>query len=253
MLVTRLVLIAGLAMAPVPAVAETVDTFLAGGIFPLSSHPDGGIAPPLYGLRLDGLDGDSGHEFTFDFEGPGAQMLMEIDGDDMSLRIFGQAFGGRVEDEAYIDPQVWDIDFTYAKMIPKGDRLIADPNTPPNTGTITPMGLGPSAIGGFPTGVPIDLVDYSGDFDFTFALEEGHRGGDGFSGYGWLNHSPGGLQNHVSASDWLFTVVPEPRTDALLAVGLCALIAAGKLRRRLHARTDGCAVKSVSGTGSALQ
>ena len=217
-------------MASPRAGAESIDTFLAGGIFPLTSHPDGGIAPPFYGLRLDGLDDDSGHEFTFDFDGPGAKMLMEIDPSDLRLRIFGRAFGGRVEGEAYLDPQLWEIDFTYTRMIVEGDRLVSDPTTSPNSGQIVPT----ESVGGFTAGVAIDLVDYFGKHDFTFALEKDHRGVEGFSGFGWVNHAGGGLDRHIAASDWLFTVIPEPRTDALMLLGLGGVVAVALRRKRSH-------------------
>ena len=235
MFLIRLLSIAALLTLPLRAHAESIEPFLAGGIFPLANHPDGGAAPPLYGFRLDGLDGDSGHEFTFDFEGQGASMIMDFEGVDGSLRILGTAFGGRIENHDYVDPQVWEIDFLYTKMILDGDRLVSDPTSATNTGTITPGAMSPSGDG-FPAGSPIDLVDYFGKHSFTFALEENHRGFDGVSGFGWVNHSGAGLDNHVAASDWLFTVIPEPRTDALLLVGLAAVILTARLRSRTTAR-----------------
>ena len=143
---------------------------------------------------------------------------------------------GRIENHAYVDPQVWEIDFLYVKMILDGKRLVSDPSSAANTGTITPTGAVSPSGGGFPAAFPIDLVDYFGDHSFTFALEGNHRGFDGVSGFGWVNHSGAGLNNHVAASDWLFTVIPEPRTDALLLVGLAAVILARRLRARTTAR-----------------
>ncbi len=235
MFLIRLLSIAALLTLPLRADAESIDSLLAGGIFPLANHPDGNAAPPLYGFRLDGLDGVSGHRFTFDFEGPGANMIMDFEGVDGILRIFGTAFGGRIENHAYVDPQLWEIDFLYTKMILDGGRLVSDPTSATNIGTIIPGAVSPSG-GGSTAGAPIDLIDYFGTHPFTFALEENHRGFDGVSGFGWLNHSGAGLDNHVASSDWLFTVIPEPRTDALLLVGLAAVILAARLRPRTTAR-----------------
>jgi hypothetical protein len=203
------------------------------GLFPLGNHPDGRRAPPSYGLRLDGLSGNPDQEFTFDFEAPGAGMFMEF-GSDGRLRIFGRAFGGRDVGDRHEDPQLWEIEFVYARLRIDGDRLVSDPAAAPGQGSLTPT----ATLGGFTAGVPIGLTDFRGTHDASFVIEESHRGLAGFSGFGWLNHEVAGLDRHVASSDWLFRVVPEPGSIGLLALGLVLLVAARRGFPGSRARPD---------------
>ncbi|MCG8403732.1 MAG: hypothetical protein MI923_00910, partial [Phycisphaerales bacterium] len=203
--------------------------------YKLGNHPAGGGAPPLYGLRLDGLlhvptfddddddgdddDDDDGGSFnskivTFDFEDePGTCMFLDLNLDAGTIRIFGRAFGGVVKNNDYVNPEFWDIDFTYVEGVGLvgGDGGFPDvhanncPASGANSGTI-------AAVDGSPG--PIALVDYCGSNSFAFRFGDvngaGHRGFDGLSGWGWLNHSG---RPHLWISDWLFTaelVCPEP-------------------------------------------
>jgi hypothetical protein len=181
------------------------------GLYRLHNHPDGQVRPPLYGLRLDELiNATPGHDpFTFSFDDDGAEMFLEL-GADSSIHIFGTVFGGLDIGDTW-DPALsglWNVNFTYDTSKPDADDddIVVNPPQDPNTGTITPL-LGPDAD------VPIDLYDYAGTFPFTFRLGDedddlGHRGYDGISGWGWLNH--GSPDVHVDSSDWLFTVDPTP-------------------------------------------
>ena len=47
----------------------------------LGNHPDGGSAPPFYGMRLDELFDVTGNldRFTVDFEAPGALVMLDFD------------------------------------------------------------------------------------------------------------------------------------------------------------------------------
>jgi hypothetical protein len=79
---------------------DGVDTCLCGspekggdeGTWQLGNKRAGQIAPPDYGLRLDGMFGDYPAQYTFDFEHPGAGVYLTWDGSD--VRIHGTAFGG---------------------------------------------------------------------------------------------------------------------------------------------------------------
>lgn len=203
---------------------------LADGIYELNNHPDGSAAPPLYGLRLDGLDG-SNSDFTFDFETNGAAMFMDVDVAAGTIRIFGQAFGGKNQGSTYAanGAGLWDIDFTYAAGVQVNGMTIevAPPTPASNNGTITFLDAGDSI---FAQNQVIDLFAYETNNGTAFLIKEGHRGFAGHSGFGWLAH--GTSTNNVKASDWLFTVgreIPVPGAALLAALGLSLV---GTLKRR---------------------
>lgn len=208
---------------------------LQNGTYQLHSHPNGGIRPPLYGLRLDGLDGTNSHDYTFDFDAAGSDMRMTVDLNAGSVRIFGVTFGGRDMGSAYQNPSagttgLWQIDFTYSANVQvHGNGEITAHMSPQNNGYIQPLFA--SNVNAFQNNPQIPLVDFNGNPQApSFHLNTGHRGVPGVSGWGWVNHSGA---PHVYASDWLFTVganpIPSPGAASL---GMIGLAVAGMMRRR---------------------
>ncbi len=197
----------------------------------LADHPDGSVARPTYGLRLDELiPATPGHDiFTFSFSHPSALveiMVTEVSAGEFSIHIWGTAFGGRIVDNEY-DPLLSgpaEIDFTYmlAHLADGDDDLIVTTPSFTNSGTI------------MFNGSTIDLFDRANDDGFTFRLgneddDQGHRDFDGISGWGWVDHGVAG--NFVKRSDWLFTVVPTPGATVLMAIAF-AMCAKGRRRRQ---------------------
>lgn len=183
---------------------------LTDGTYVLNNHPDGAAPGPRYGLRLDGLNtGDDSDIFTFDFEADGAQLKMTIDGN--SVHIFGIVFGGQLNGSEYADDNsgFWAIDFTYTGITPvdgDDDIQVAAGDAAVSGGTITPL-FGPDRD------VAIDLSDKAGANPFSFRLgdednDQGHRGFDGISGWGWIETNG----EYLTHSDWLFTV-GDPTDD----------------------------------------
>lgn len=200
----------------------------ATGVYKLGNHPDGSAQPPAYGLRLDELiNVTAGHDvFTFNFEDPSSNMQLDWNGS--TIHISGLAYGGLDTGGYYGNAAyrgLWAIDFLYDTGVSVLANNVTVFSNMVNSGIITSL----SGLGSF------NLLDKSdGSFAFKLGSENngsGHRGYNGISGWGWLNHSGAGLGNHVAASDWLFiaTPVPEPETWALTAFGLALL---GWTRRR---------------------
>ena len=196
----------------------------------LRDHPDGNAAPPTYGLRLDELiPVTPSHDvFTFSFDHPLALMQMvltEVGAGEVSIHIWGTAFGGRIVNNEY-DPLlsgVAKIDFTYTlahEAAGDDDLIVTTPNFR-NFGSI------------IFNGSTIDLFDRANSEGFTFRLgnednDLGHRGFDGISGGGWVDH---GLTGPLALnSDWLFTVVPAPGTAVVMAIA-AALFGRRRTRR----------------------
>ncbi|MEL6214243.1 MAG: PEP-CTERM sorting domain-containing protein [Pseudomonadota bacterium] len=205
-------------LAPVAAQA----TVLQPGEYALHNHPDGSAASPFYGLRLDGLTtGDTSEIYTFDFEDEDSGMTLAYDGN--SITISGMAFGGRDTGSSYDSDttDVWQISFTYSDVYSCNDGGLCSNS---GVGSISSLLFG-----------SYNLVSEMGRHSYAFQLNTDHRGFTGVSGWGWMNHCPSGgeggngsysngvsCDNHLYASDWLFTVreVPAPGTLALLGLGL---------------------------------
>jgi len=142
--------------------------------------------PPNYGLRLDGLFGNSAHEYTFSFDEPGTEMFMRYDG--VGIHIWGRAYGGRD-----IGP-VWDpadqsfvtIDFVYAGPAVDAGIELQIPNGTANGGTLlweaTNQVFNLSAVA---------LNNVYWQFDGSFVQ-------------GWLALPSG----HVNTMDWLYLAEP---------------------------------------------
>ena len=228
----RALLVVALFAVPAVCPAGSLTDLMVPGFYELNDHPDGMLAEPFYGLRLDGLGGDPSREFTFSFDEGGADMFLElkaVDSEIYSVRIFGWAYGGEVENNAYVDPILWAIDFTYDAVVEMGDRLVSN-TFDQATGTIMAKEDGRD----FTMGQSFDLREFVDSPDKkTFFIGTGHRGVDGLSGWGWLNHSGTSIDEHVYDSDWLFVVgdmtdpkmVPEPAVVTLLVLGLGGLLA----------------------------
>lgn len=201
------------------------------GTYHLSNHPDGNQNPPAYGMRLDELFNATGNHDVFTFDFNHAQSNMNLDYNASGIWIHGVAFGGRDTGTSYANDVyrgVYTISFFYSWGVghaPGDDDVMVDPGLHYNYGSITSPG-----------GTVIALRDGhygNGQPDFRLGNEDndqGHRGFNGISGWGWLFFNNGsGFINHES-DDWLFTanLVPTPGAAALMGMGAVA----GLRRRR---------------------
>ncbi|NEP51693.1 MAG: hypothetical protein F6K65_24015 [Moorea sp. SIO3C2] len=198
-----------------PSESEPV-SILEDGTYKLCNHEDGtsfgnGNA---HGLILTGLFDKSqwktGDISVFDFDHPDANMRISINGDE--IRIFGTAFGHLDVDNNFGYDNtggLWEIDFTYNNVsnVSGDDDLAVDAQWAGiNQGTIKQL---------YGDQLEFDLNDEAGNNSVSFQLgnktdNQGHRGFEGISGWGWLKEPD---QEYVYHSDWLFTVKPEELTN----------------------------------------
>jgi len=206
--------------------------------FTLHDHPDGGVAPPTYGMRLDGLDGNASNEFTFSFDNAAIdsnpayqQMKLIYDSTLNTVQITGHVYGGLDAGAAYGAPVgVWFVDMLYSVNVDAtadGKYIKVTDEDAANSGSITAVALDTAGLG-INDGDSFALTDEDGGKAFSFKFDnDNHRLGgaslDGdpnvFVGRGWLNHSDA---PHIPSSDWLFTAemdpIPEPSTVIIWAV-----------------------------------
>ena len=194
------------------------------GTYELNNHRDGGARNTYgyYGLRLDGLLNRNQNDTTvFDFEADGAQMFLNYDGTD--VRIYGVAYNQE-------EDNFWDIDFLYqdVSIDRDGNGLIV--YNPRNS-----IGDGEGTITSENESYYFDLVDFSGNHNYTFRIDTDHRGNPDYSGFGWVNHgqTEEELARHLYHSDWLFEVgkkVPEP--TSLLSILTIGVLVTSSVRKR---------------------
>ncbi len=213
------------------------DGVIQPGLYRIHNHPDGAVRTPYYGLRLDELyNVTTGHDvWTFDFDAPGSNMFMRYLFNPLGqavLHIYGTTFGGLDIGSVYHATHrgFFDVDFTYTDVtqVPGDDDLFFDGANYANDGSITPLDGD-----GDPSGPAIGLYDFGMGYSFRLGDEShdnGHRGFDGVSGWGWMNYQAGPA--HVYSTDWLFTVEPKP----VPAPGAVALGALGLFLARAAAR-----------------
>ncbi len=228
-------------------------------IFELKSHPDGNAAPPVYGLRLDGIEwyatgnGGSSAAWTFNFDCALCDMVAVYDDQTLDFTISGTALGGRDAGSDYAGGGgLVEIDFTYQNVIANLDKGFPE-------FTLNGFAPGPAAAAGgsivfteanqsILAGTEVGLTGFAnqGGLLFTFRADQHRLGGvcggqdePSFCalpvGRGWLALT-GFSDNpyHTSSQDWLFVdptmSIPEPTGLALLGAGLLGVAAARRRR-----------------------
>ena len=196
--------------------------FLEDSEYVLRNHPDGNAQPPLFGLRLDKLFGNKS-PVTFNFDHAQSDMRMRLEDSGATAVIFGTTWGGYDTGGSYADAGLWNVSFSFDNLLSQlsgDDDIVAQGGDAElSSGTIIPQ----YSTADFTSGHIYNLSDKeSGGYSFRLGNRSnnlGHRGHDGISGWGWLNHDGDGALNHKPTSDFLFTAYPIP--DVL---GNCAQV-----------------------------
>lgn len=204
-----------------------VSSASAGGLviaeFELGDHPDGSVALPYYGLRLDNILAPGVVTLSMDHFGDTRLSVIEDNGE-LSMHITGTLYGGAISGNAYVDAQSYAVDFTYALNVSDaGNGWEVNGFDVGNTGTLTNLD----------TMAVTDLYTKENDAGLIFAmLADGHRLGDSSSwvGRGWVTTNDDGSMPGAGSQDWLFTATEVPAPSGIAILGLGGMIATRRRR-----------------------
>ncbi len=207
--------------------------------FKLFDHPDGANNPPPYGIRLDGIFGDS-QTTTFSFDTTeGVEMrVTEFGNGTIVINISGVVFGGHDigsnYDLAHAGTGKYELNYTYAfNVVAEGTGYRVDPQHQDNGGTFNAID-----INGDEANYQFNIFEEPATGNPFKFLQDDHRlageteAGQGFwVGRGWHTYVQG--QGVSGTQDFLFLgmqMVPLPTPWALAGVGM--MTAAMARRRR---------------------
>lgn len=179
--------------------------------FQCHDHPEGIIAPPTYGLRIDNLIADGHYTFSFDYSDgvETARVLLTYDEALNEIHIGGRAYGGLLDGGAW-SPQArgWiDIDFTYTNAVAVYDNCARDPGDDLYVTGASSLNAGTFTLDGWGGNESFSLIDRADEDGCSFVfdndwdskgIEEIANDPSIWSAAGWLQPATDGNR------DWLF-------------------------------------------------
>lgn len=171
------------------------------GCYRMGDKQTGAVAPPGYGLRLDGLFGAPGDHWTFGYELPGTDITMCYDGQG-TLTIDGLAYGGLdvggvwdANEQGYLE-----VHFVYENAAcVNGDLLVLESNG----------GVGYGTVKWLNTGEVIPLVHKANGAGEAFLFD----GNAGDPARGWLMYRDGRVGDFAMTALATNDCPPDPDCD----------------------------------------
>lgn len=204
--------ISGVAFAGPTVVAE----------FAINDHPNGGLLPPSYALRLDEVFGGDPATYSADTFDNATLTVFQDGAGAYSINISGTLFGGPDNGSGWVNPFEIEVSMNYnVNVVQIANGWQVNGFTTMNSGTFTRVDTNQSV-----TLYGMESMNVGdGPIGSTFVLaEDGYRiDGDNSTwvGRGWLTSNDDGTAIGTPAQDWLFraTVIPSPGALALLGMG----------------------------------
>lgn len=188
--------------------------------FVCHDHPQGDMAPPTYGLRLDDLLSDGAYTFSFDYadEVESARVTLTYDAAANTIHIVGRAYGGKVEGDDWVaNARGWiNFDFTYTSAVAMWDNCARDAGNDLYVGGASSLNSGTFTLDGWGGDASFSFIDRAneGGCSFIFDNDWDSKGVDEiandpniWSASGWLQPSTSGQR------DWLFIAESYIRYD----------------------------------------
>jgi len=199
--------------------------------FDINDHPQGGIAPPLYALRMDNVFGFDLATFSADvFNDATLTVVQDTNTNDLFIDIAGTFSGGEDVGGAWGTTFDLSANFRYAaNVVTTVDGWAIDGFSLLNTGTITRLDTNETTTW-------YGMEDVLGDNGpagntFTFAADGWRIDNDDSTwvGRGWMTTNTDGSPSADPAQDWFFSAVQVPSPAGLSLLGFAGI---ASMRRR---------------------
>jgi hypothetical protein len=199
--------------------------------YEINDHPNGGLVPPTYALRLDNIFGFEKATFSADTFNDATLTVLQDDAGGLLIDIAGTFHGG--EDLG----GTWGTTFDIAATFRYAANVAATANgwqvtgfTTLNNGVLTRLDTNESTVW---YGME-DSIGENGPIGgtFTFAADGWKIPGDDSTwvGRGWLTQNDDGSMTAAPAQDWFFSANLVPAPGAMALLGLGGLAAARRRR-----------------------
>ena len=199
--------------------------------FAIDDHPNGGLFPPPYALRLDEVFGDINATYSAATFGNATLTVLQDNAGGYVIDIAGTFHGGRDIGGVWMNPYDVDVSMQYAaNVIELSNGWQVNGFSALNSGTFTRLDTNESVtLYGMES---MSASDGPIGSTFVFASDGWRIDGDDSSwvGRGWMTTNDDGTMGSGLAVDWLFSARVIPAPGAMAMLGLGGLVAARRRR-----------------------